>query len=65
MTHTQERMNERMNYYQENGERVLETLQSSKEGLSSQQATQRLEKHGPNKLMEATKIRRCCGFSSR
>ena len=55
MTHTQERMNERMNYYQENGERVLETLQSSKEGLSSQQATQRLEKHGPNKLMEATK----------
>ena len=44
-----------MNYYQENENRVLETLQSGREGLSGAQAKERLERHGPNKLQEAPK----------
>ena len=44
-----------MNYYQENENRVLEALQSGREGLSGAQAKERLERHGPNKLQEAPK----------
>ena len=44
-----------MNYYQENENRVLEALQSGREGLSGKQAQERLERHGPNKLQEAPK----------
>ena len=46
-----------MNYYQENENRVLEALQSGREGLSGKQAQERLERHGPNKLQEAISAR--------
>ena len=38
-----------MNYYQENENRVLEALQSGREGLSGAQAKERLERHGPKR----------------
>lgn len=42
-----------MQYYCEEGEKVLGALGSSENGLSSSEAAKRLEKHGKNRLAEA------------
>ena len=44
-----------MNYYLENTEQVLRELCSSEQGLSSQEAAQRLQKNGKNLLKEEEK----------
>ena len=45
-----------MNYHQQSPEQVLEHLKSSAQGLSGQEAGQRLAKYGPNKLAEGKKV---------
>ena len=42
--------------YLQSGKEVLAALDTGEAGLSSQQAAQRMEKYGPNKLKEAEKI---------
>ncbi len=44
-----------MKIYQETTTEALRSLQSAPEGLTSQEAAQRLEKHGPNRLTEGKK----------
>ena len=44
-----------MNYYLKNTEQVLRELNSSEQGLSSQEAAQRLQKNGKNLLKEEEK----------
>ena len=45
-----------MNPYRQEFQDVLKDMDSSVEGLSSQQAQERLAKYGPNKLKEAEKV---------
>lgn len=45
-----------MEYYQQPIETVYEELSTSEDGLSGQEAQQRLEKHGPNELKAETRI---------
>ena len=45
-----------MNYHQQSPDQVLEHLKSSAEGLSGQEAGQRLAQYGPNKLAEGKKV---------
>jgi len=47
-----------MDWYRLDVAAVFESLQSSKEGLSPEEAARRLEEHGPNKLVEEEKISR-------
>ena len=42
-------------YYTLSVEEVLSNLETGAEGLSSEQAKERLEKYGPNKLKEGKK----------
>ena len=44
-----------MEYYLEDKEKVLEALRSSREGLSSAEAAERLKQNGKNRLKEAEK----------
>jgi len=44
-----------MKFYQEDTNKVLQTLGSSVDGISEQEAASRLEKNGKNKLVEAKK----------
>ncbi len=44
-----------MNYYSKNKEEVLKSLETSAEGLSTTEASARLEKYGENKLAEGKK----------
>ena len=45
-----------MNYHQQSPGQVLEQLNSSAEGLTGQEAKQRLDRYGPNKLAEGKKV---------
>jgi len=45
-----------MKWYQRDAQEVLETLQTSEQGLSESEAEARLEKYGPNKLPEQEAI---------
>ncbi len=49
------REDQKVNYYLENTEQVLRELSSSEQGLSSQEAAQRLQKNGKNLLKEEEK----------
>ena len=42
--------------YQRTQEEILAEFESAESGLSEEQAAERLEKHGPNKLKEAPKV---------
>jgi Ca2+-transporting ATPase len=44
--------NESLQWHQLDSEKVLEVLQSSAKGLSSEEARRRLERYGPNELLE-------------
>lgn len=44
-----------MKHYLESAEDVLKEVKSTEDGLSSEEAAARLEKHGKNKLAEAEK----------
>ncbi len=45
-----------MNYHQQSPGQVLEQLNSSAKGLTGQEAKQRLDRYGPNKLAEGKKV---------
>ena len=45
-----------MERYQQEAQEVLRSLNTSKAGLSDEEAAQRLAKHGPNELAEGKKI---------
>ena len=44
-----------MDYHLKSCDETFQSLQSSKDGLSSSEAAKRLEQYGPNKLNEAKK----------
>ena len=46
-------MTQKMRYYYEDKERVMQSLDSSGQGLSDAEAAARLERNGRNKLKEA------------
>lgn len=45
-----------MNWYKNTTEELLHTLQTTRQGLSSEERNQRLAKQGENKITEAAQI---------
>src|SRR3989304_2993845 len=45
-----------MNWYQFNIKEIMQKLGTSEEGLTDNEATERLKQYGPNKLIEEEKI---------
>lgn len=51
-----------MKHYLESVEDVCTNVETTQDGISSQEATARLEKNGKNKLAEGKKSRLFCDF---